>query len=286
MSDSPSPEAIVTALKKSGYLMEQEVATQLEKLGFTVWTNWAFEDSDEGKSREMDIRAIKRVAHNEEKHLSVFVEILVECKNSVNPYVFIGRQKNQPDIQNVPKELVFPISKYELRKKIDANSTQIKAKDAFFHLGFDKTHYDFVREYKAVQFCRIDRKGKGWIANHGGLYDAIFYPMAKAVAVRRKDILHPKRPFWLLIPIVVLSGDIFYVESTESDPVLNAKDYVTFKREIRSGNLNGTFTVDFVRQKQLELFFSNCVDPLAARMVDLAENHADFVLKKDLSWDE
>ena len=286
MSDSPSPEAIVTALKKSGYLMEQEVATQLEKLGFTVWTNWAFEDSDEGKSRELDIRAIKRVAHNEEKHLDVFVEILVECKNSVNSYVFIGRQKNQPDIQNVPKELVFPISKYEMRKKIDANSTQIKAKDAFFHLGFDKTHYDFVRKYKAVQFCRIDRKGKGWIANHGGLYDAIFYPMAKAVAVRRKDILRPKRPFWLFIPIVVLSGDIFYVESTESDPVLNAKDYVTFKREIRSENLNGTFTVDFVRQKQLELFFSNCVDPLAARMVDLAENHADFVLKKDLSWDE
>ena len=76
MSDSPSPEAIVAALKKSGYLMEQEVATQLENLGFNVWTNWAFEDSDEGKSREMDIRAIKRVAHNEEKtSLSV-------CRNS------------------------------------------------------------------------------------------------------------------------------------------------------------------------------------------------------------
>ena len=285
MSDSPSPEAIVTALKKSGYLMEQVVATQLETFGFHVWTNWAFEDSDEGKSREIDIRAIKRVAHNEEKHLSAFVEILVECKNSLNPYVFIERQKNQTDIQDAPQEFIFPIQ-YESRKKIDANPEWIQSKDAFFHLGFDKTHYDFVKEYKAVQFCRIDRKSKGWTANHGGLYDAMFYPMAKAVTARQKDIRRTNGHFWFLIPIVVLSGDIFCVESTESDPVLNARDYVTFKREIRSSHLNGTFTVDFVRQKQLELFFSNCVDPLAARMVDLAENHADFVLKKDLSWDE
>ena len=41
MSDFPSPEDIVTALEKSGYLMEQEVATQLETLDFHVWTNWA-----------------------------------------------------------------------------------------------------------------------------------------------------------------------------------------------------------------------------------------------------
>ena len=45
--------------------MEQEVATQLEALGFHVSTNMAFEDIEEGKSREIDV--IKRVAHNEEK---------------------------------------------------------------------------------------------------------------------------------------------------------------------------------------------------------------------------
>ena len=64
---------------------------------FHVWTNWAFQDIDEGKSREIDVRAIKRVAHNEEKKLSAFVEIIAECKNSTNPFVFIGRSKNQMD---------------------------------------------------------------------------------------------------------------------------------------------------------------------------------------------
>ena len=52
MNNSPNPKDIIAALKQSGYLMEQQVATQLQALDFHVWTNWAFEDVDEGKSRE------------------------------------------------------------------------------------------------------------------------------------------------------------------------------------------------------------------------------------------
>ena len=39
MRASPDVKEIVDALKKSGYLMEQEVATQLEALNFHVSTN-------------------------------------------------------------------------------------------------------------------------------------------------------------------------------------------------------------------------------------------------------
>ena len=46
MDAFPSHIDIITALRQSGYLMEQQVATQLEALGLHVWTNWAFEDID------------------------------------------------------------------------------------------------------------------------------------------------------------------------------------------------------------------------------------------------
>lgn len=39
MDASPSSKEIIDALRQSGYLMEQEVATQLEALNFHVWTN-------------------------------------------------------------------------------------------------------------------------------------------------------------------------------------------------------------------------------------------------------
>ena len=110
MNASPSHTEIVDALKQSGYLMEQEVATQLEALDFHVSTNLAYEDIEERKSREIDVSAIKKVAHNEEKNLSAFVEIIAECKNSTNPFVFIGRPKNQTDNQHPPQELVCPIA--------------------------------------------------------------------------------------------------------------------------------------------------------------------------------
>ena len=128
MNASPSPEDIIDALRKSGYLMEQEVATQLEALNFHVWTNWAFQDIDEGKSREIDVRAIRQVAHNEEKKLSAFVEIIAECKNSTNPFIFIGRPKNQTDNQHPPQELVFPIVNYVAQKANGEGGTTIKEK--------------------------------------------------------------------------------------------------------------------------------------------------------------
>lgn len=61
MSGTPSNEEIMDAIEQSGYLLEQHVATQLESLNFYVKTNIAFEDPDEGKSREIDVSAVKRV---------------------------------------------------------------------------------------------------------------------------------------------------------------------------------------------------------------------------------
>ena len=261
MNASPSHTEIIAAIRKSGYLMEQQVATQLEALDLHVWTNWAFEDIDEGKSREVDVRAIKRVAHNEEKMVSAFIEIIGECKNNANPLVFVGRPKSKVDSQHAPDELILPSSD----------------KEAFFRWGFDLVHYGFPSNMKAVQFCRIDRKGKSWHANHGGLYDSIFYPLAKALAVRKGEITkdHSRgkwRYFWFLIPLVVTNSDIFLIDSTVKEPALEAKDHISFVRDIQSGNLKGSFTVDFVRQSKVEEYYDRCLQPVVDKMTHFTNN--------------
>ena len=152
---------------------------------------------------------------------------------------------------------MFPISKYEMHKKLDSSRSQIRTKEAFFHLGFDEIHYDCARNLKTVQFCRVDRKGNDWTANHGNMYNAIFFPVAKAITIRKKEVSpkrnHKWRYFWFFIPVVVLSGDIYYVDSSDPDPVPQTRDYLTFKREIRSGSLDGTFAIEFARQKRLKM---------------------------------
>ena len=290
MSVQANPAEIVEALSKSGYLMEQQVATQLEALGFHVHTNWAFKDPDEKKSREIDVRAIKRVAHNEQKGLSAFVEILVECKNYVNPVVLITRKKNEVDRRHPPEELEFPLREYEMRKELSGGRARIRRVEPFFHLGFDEIHYEYRRESKAVQFCRIDRAGKGWKANHGGLYDAVFYPIAKAVAARKSDVRRMNtdkvRNFWFIFPMVVLSGTIYSVDSMKAEAVPEAASFLSFRREVRSGSLSGRYTIEFARQECVERFVADCVEPLGDRACILTTEEADFVLRRDLGWSD
>ncbi len=116
MAAEPTLEEIMSAIEDSGYLMEQKAATQVEQLGYYVRTNVAFEDSEEGKSREIDVLAVKRVARNEDAKLSAFVELIVECKNNSNPFVFIARPKNEVDQATPPAHLIFP---YEYQRKKD-----------------------------------------------------------------------------------------------------------------------------------------------------------------------
>ena len=270
--------------------MEQQVASQLEALGLHVLTNWAFEDVDEGKSREIDVRAIKRMAYNEEKKIAAYLEVIAECKNYSNPLVFIGRSKSDIDDLYAPEEMVFPVEKYKEIRETTDRKFQYRDKDAFFHLGFEQVHHGFTSNMKAVQFCRINRRGKNWQADHGGLYDSIFYPMAKALLARKRKIPKSARPnewsyFWLFVPIVVTSGDIFFIDSTVGEPVPEERDYISFKREIQSENVKGTFAIDFIRQNQIDLFFSECLQPLVQKMDDLTMNDTDFVMTREIPWE-
>lgn len=132
-------------------------------------------------------------AHNETGKISAFIELIAECKNNSNPLVFITRPKNDGDAYASPKQFRYPIT-YKMMKEPGNARSSYRETDGFFHLGFHKIHYRHRLSTKAVQFCRIDRKGSGWHANHGGLYDAVFYPMAKAVTARLAEIPRGRGP--------------------------------------------------------------------------------------------
>lgn len=112
MSDNPTHQEILDAVKRSGYLMEQDIASVLENDGYTVATNSAFSDTDNEISREVDILARKKVYESESNKIKVFVELICECKNNQNPFVFISRKKNSADFKRDPQEYYFPNQAY------------------------------------------------------------------------------------------------------------------------------------------------------------------------------
>ncbi|TPJ37168.1 hypothetical protein [Mesorhizobium sp. B2-8-3] len=281
----------MVAMNESGYLMEQAVATQLEQRGIHVNTNVAFEDPDEGKSREMDVQGIQRVGYNEKEKLAAYVEYIIECKNSSNPLVFVARPKHGADRNNAPREFLFPFE-YKMSKLAEVTKlTTYREVPAYRHLGFDKVFNETKIDWKAVQFCRIDRKGGGWHANHGGLYDATFFPMVKAFAARKKalDSMKAHRTdsvIWLFFPLVVTTSDLFLIDSSEPAPAPKLVDYITFKRELRSAMLTGTFMLTFVHLKALEAFLATVVDPMAKHATDLIMNRTEFFRTQVIPWSD
>jgi len=82
MSEMPTTAEIISAVEDSGYLLEQQVANVFESLGYHVEPNFSFPDPEQELSREIDVRAFRREFYDAQRNEAVWVEFLVECKNS------------------------------------------------------------------------------------------------------------------------------------------------------------------------------------------------------------
>jgi hypothetical protein len=279
---------IMTAIRASGYLMEQEVATTLETLGFHVMTNRAFEDPDEGKSREMDVWALRRSANDDALNLHVAVELICECKNNTNPFIFIGRRKGELDKHDVPEEYLFPVQQYS--KIVRQEPKSIQPTPAWAYLELAAHHYYYARDTKAVQFFKMVMDRGKWHARHEGIYDAIFYPLAKALRARQREVsfLWGKnasgKHAWLFFPVVVLNSDIYYIDSGASSPEPAKVDHVTFRRELKSKSVKGTFAVDFVTQEGLPKFINESVNPFAEHVCRAFQEKPELLQDVPGAW--
>jgi hypothetical protein len=295
-NDQPSNEDILAAIRASGYLMEQEIATMIESLGFHVETNRAFEDFEESKSREIDVWGFRTFLRNEETKFQVTAELICECKNNSNPYVFITRPKNKKDkTQPAPREYLFPIQEYHrIRGRQPDGSPQGWTRvPAFQHLNLAPHHYYYSQDSKAVQFCTIARKGKSWEANHGGIYDAIFYPLVKSLLSRQlairglhkdngKDLIFDDwKHISLFFPMVILNGDIYCVDSTAEDPQPIKTQHVTLTRELQAKSIKGKFIVDFVTLKGLKEFIELNINPFIEHIASATESSPNIFMTKE-----
>jgi len=278
-SPHPTDEQILTALEKSGFLFEQEIATILEGNGFHVETSWSYLDLDTKKSREIDLRAVKTYLHNEEYKIQVFAEILVECKDSSSPFVFLERQKNKRETTTLhPKEYIFPRKTY--RKELSTNS--FREVPAFTHLGLASSHYYFKSPNKATQFSKVVRKGSDWVANHEGIYDSLFLPIAKAVDASLKSQPSSRntgewRIVWLIFPVVVLRDHLMTLTMDGEDKSLTEKGRVTFVRNLDSDTLKGDYLVDFVTSHYLQNYLNNDVGQFASAIATLSISSPELI---------
>ena len=270
--DEPSDTQIVEALSASGFLFEQECASALEALGFHVETSWPFADPDQGKSRELDLRAIKRVHHDESAKLDVFVELLVECKDFEAPLVFLERPKNKRELESPqPNEYRFPRPHYGRQVRSNAFGEA----PGFEFFGLADKHYYYREASKATQFVKIVRKGKDWTANHDGVHDAIVLPLAKVLEFRKGQLPRsgPRKEdwcsIWLFFPIVLVRNRLLAYVPTAT-PSLSERGRVSYVRGLQSESVRGSYMIDFVKYAHLQNYVEAEVQSFAAAVSELA----------------
>lgn len=279
----PSVSQIREALDDSGYLFEHEVASLLDGLGFHVETSWAFSDPDEGKSREIDIRAFRTTHRDTMSSVNVAIQLLIECKDSGAPLVFLQRDKNARELAHAqPAEYHFPLKNYNVH--INANSyTEVPA---FDFLSLAKDHYYYRQATKATQFARIVRKGSNWHANHDGVYDALILPLAKAAAfelggLKRHDG-QPAKPVYirLIFPIVVVRSHLYAYDLSSAAATIEPAPMVSFLRHIESGTLTGYHLTDFVTLDDLGRYITEDVGGFAAAVAARFKDNREKLLTR------
>jgi hypothetical protein len=254
--------------------MEQEVATALEERGFVVSTNVAFRDLEQDTSREIDVQATKVYLDSESHGVRVLGELVCECKNNSYPIVFIARQKSRLDKKPEPEEYVFPGEFQEEVRRTRPGVAETSYRTPFVRMKLRDSHYYYKTETKAVQFCMLKMKKKRLVAEHGAIYNSMFYPAVKAFLSRREEIESERASgwarsdVWLFFPVVVLQGPLYMVDVGAKEPTPKQVPYVSLLREIRTDSVNGCFLVDFVQRNSLDVYLSEAAESFATIVAD------------------
>lgn len=267
--NNPSEEEILKAIDNSGYLFEQEIGSILEGSGFHIKTNAAFKDADEETSREIDVLAFKRAYWNEEKKISIGIKVLCECKNNNNPFVFIERNKSSSDKFYCPPNFQFPIEKFN--QQIEGKPNSYKIVPAFRHFEIDKFFPYSLSNNKAVQFCKIVRRGKNWNAFHDGIYDSILFPIIKCLEYFKAENKKMINSEWsnsiVYFPLVVLNSKIYSIDSNIKPTKLNETELVSFTRDIDAKKYKDRYLIDFVNKDGLQNYLDNHLNPFVEKFV-------------------
>lgn len=165
-----SQDEMISAIKESGYLIEQRIESVLRNAGYHVMVNDVYKDKDTQKTREIDTCAFK---YYSKENITIEHELLIECHNNKQPIIIFT-------IESSKKSRFY----FDFKNCGLPNYVQIKN----YQMPIDKylNSKDFHHYYKinpGTQYCTFqqpkDHKKK-WIALHNNeqhdSFDALIKP--------------------------------------------------------------------------------------------------------------
>jgi hypothetical protein len=277
---SPTPEQIISALHKTGFIFEHKVAQKLLELesDFKVILNDAFIDPDTGKSREIDIVASvhNNIQHNNRAKVIINATLLIECKNYSDPLVIIG-QGNDFRFHNDGPVITFDPLLFEFSDRSPETYGGV-----YSGLGIWKLSSHATRGFIGRQLVKMYRKDGKWQSTNQSIYDSIIYPLAKAAESERaleEDSASDSavQPWYLptftyIFPVLVTAGTIYTVDvMSGGSPIVAEAQWVPLIRHFSKSS----FMMDVVRFEYLEAYVIERILPRLAEANELLTRNID-----------
>jgi hypothetical protein len=241
-----SIEEAVTALRRSGYLLETRIARQVEKFASRLAVNFVYADPETGTSRELDIYSFGGEVSERNEFFSASAHLLIECVNNPQPIAFFSGSQT---LKTTPIVAARP-SWIELQPITD-----------YLEIA------DFHHHYKSMDttnYCTFVTKKSGeWMVTHADEQHQEFSTLAKlAELVKAKQcrtLEDESRPVDAMeicavdyiFPILVVEGLIFDVKQGNDGSVrIDAVEHTRYRRTHIWQGARRYCPIDIVTEKQ------------------------------------
>lgn len=218
---STTEQAIIDAIKKSGYPVQGIIAQTLSK-EFNVTEEPGYIDQDSGEHRSLDLLAYRPFSGDPHSNTRPSAALLIECKRSIHPYVFF-RRVSGPPIREIPKIASIPKQRPEL-----GDGRYSRAFPPAAVLGLHQHKFVTPGPPVSAAFSRARLDNKKVRLSGDDPYFRIILPLVKAVEFRLNlHSINDKEPQvflpMLLHGVAVLDAPMILVDSPDrvEEPILS-----------------------------------------------------------------
>lgn len=261
----PTVQQIKNALEGSACLLGQRICPTIEDLGFQATPNKQYNEDETGKSKEIDVHAIKSTPLSEDKTSDVFETVLViKCENNSSPMVFFTQEGSPAEVSSGTGLAGYPggISK-GVRKEV------VVPVEEYFNFG--QFHHSYKAKWAARQFCELKQGAGGakgsknkldWCVSHENQFQTIENLLDAAAhftsEIRGRDVIDKVAGdavhLRIVCPILLFSGPVFECRIKGKGYNVSEKEHLTFRKRVKTETLDGTYNIDVVQEDFLSKF--------------------------------
>lgn len=241
-------------MHKSGFPLEIEVSSVLEKFGWNVQNQSFYLDEEENKPRSIDIFASKVLKVVTSKYFDYFnIYLVIECKKNQKPWLFYTTQSSLK--KNLALIYVKGFSDPELAKNKDNSKELFKLTIDLFsesHYFLPNYNRDGIIPYEPF----TDGKGRQIFTALNQVTKAIKYKLESFEHLYTKipDI----NPFIVAYPLIIFDGRLLECRLEEGDFKIYETNYVRYMAQEATANyiieiINKDFLKDYLKMLNHEI---------------------------------